>query len=693
MAVDTTLRITELDYISIRENIKTFLSSQEEFQDYNFEGSGLSILLDVLAYNTHYMGVYVNMVGNEAYLDTAQIRSAVVSIAKHINYTPGSRRAAKATINVAITPSITENQVVNTVTLDKYTRLLGSDIDGVNHQFVTLYSNTATKSANTFSFSNVHIIQGEVVTRQLLMSANNTKRMFEIPSANVDTDTMVVTVQESSSNTDTHTYTKTDGLVELTGNSKVYFLEENDRGNFVIQFGDGYIGYKPRNGNIVIVTYLDTIGITANNIREFTFVEPIGGLFSDNVAVTTVTNSYGSSDRESIEDIRFRAPYYYKSQGKAVTEDDYAAVLVKDFSYIDSVSVWGGEKNDPIMYGKVFIAIKPKGNYFLTNLEKETIKNKLVSDRTILTVVPEIEDPDYGYLIIKGTVYYDSALTSKTSGEILTLARAAVYDYNDEVLGNFNSTFKKSQLQNYIEDADKSITSSEIDVYMQKQVKITTGATKTYEVKFHSPIRKSTTVGEISTYPTIEVYDASGVPRDVIFEEKLEIPTSLDSIEILDGGSGYLTAPTITITGDGSGAAATATIQAGRVVSISLTNAGSGYTSAGITITSNDNGSGAVAKARLSAEFGTLRSVYYDDDGERIIVNDNAGTIEYSAGKITLTNLKAYSVEENSYYREDYLAINAPMELETIKPTLNRIILIDEDDSKSTQLEAVADSE
>jgi hypothetical protein len=236
------LRITELDFDSIKNNLKTYLRSQSEFTDYDFEGSGMSVLLDVLAYNTHYMGYYVNMVGNEMFLDTAQIRSSVLSHAKLMNYVPGSTKGAESHIDVLVTPSGTEDQVSTTITLEKYTRLLGTDKDGVNYPFVTTYSNTATKSSGSFRFSNVNIKQGEVITQQYLMdSSSNPKRRFQIPSANVDMESIIINVQESSSNTDTKTYTLAQDITEITANSTIYFVEEDENLNYTFYFGDNVL--------------------------------------------------------------------------------------------------------------------------------------------------------------------------------------------------------------------------------------------------------------------------------------------------------------------------------------------------------------------------------------------------------------------------------------------------------------------
>ena len=250
------LRVSELDFASIKENLKTYLRSQTEFQDYDFEGSGMSVLLDILAYNTHYMAYYLNTTANEMFLDSAQLRSSILSHAKLMNYVPGSPQGALSKINVTVTPSNSEDQASTTLTLNKYTRLLGTDKDGVNYPFVTLYSNTAIKSSGAFNFANVVIKQGEVNSIQYQMTPSNTARRFAIPSSNVDTTTVVVNVQESSSNTDISTYTLADDITEITANSKVYFLEENENSEYTFYFGDDVIGKKPRNGNILSLIHI-----------------------------------------------------------------------------------------------------------------------------------------------------------------------------------------------------------------------------------------------------------------------------------------------------------------------------------------------------------------------------------------------------------------------------------------------------
>lgn len=686
MSANSTITITDLDFNSIKNSLKTFLRSQSKFQDFDFEGSGMNVLMDILALNTHYNAYYLNMVGNEMFLDTSKIRQSTVSHAKLINYIPESSHGAETKVNIVVTPSAVEDQVTNIITLEKYSRFIGSDIDGVNYPFVTVNSNTATKVGNSFTFSNVVIKQGDVVTRQFLMSSSNTKRRFELPSANIDTKTLVVSVQESTSNTLTTIYTEAEDLTEITANSAVYFVEENEKGNYTIYFGDDVIGKKPKDGNIINVTYLDTLGSIGNKINAFSIVTSVGGLYNDNVSVRSWGATYSGTDKETIDQIKYRAPYYYSAQNRAVTEYDYETLITKDYPNIDSVAVWGGETNDPPIYGKVLISLKTKENYVLTNLEKERIKEDLIRNRNVLTVVPEIIDPIYTYVLVRGRVYYDSNSTSLNSGDILNYVRAAVGDYRTDNLNKFNSTFRKSTLQQYIENSEQSITGSDIRTFLQKRVELTLNQTKNYTFDFDVPIKKGDIRIALSSYPAVTVVDKNFVPRNVFFEEVPSINSGIAGFNIISGGINYSSPPTLTIVGDGVGAKAIARVAGGRIVSVEMTNKGTGYSRVAV-ILSGEVGSGARIEPILETRVGNLRTYYIKENGEKAISNDNAGTINYDTGRIVLTSLTPTSLVTNSYYDTNILTLSAPVDNEIITSSQNRIIDIDETDPIAIQID------
>lgn len=686
---NTTLRITELDFLTIKENLKTFLRSQSEFQDFDFEGSGMSVLLDVLAYNTHYMGYYLNMVGNEMFLDTAQIRNSVLSHAKVIGYVPASKQGSQAIVNITITPSDNEDNNVNIITLDKYTRFLGQDIDGVNYSFVALYSNNASKAAGSFSFANVVIKQGEVVSLQYEMNSQNINRRFEIPSANVDTSTILVTVQESTTNTGTSVYVVAEDIVSLDSNSEVYFIEENESSNYTIYFGDNVIGKRPKNGNIITVTYLDNVGSQANKIGNFVAADTIDG-FRNNVIISSANSSFSGTDKETLDQIKYRAPYFYSTQNRAVTTLDYATLITKDYPNIDSISVWGGDDNDPPIYGKVFLSLKTTDNTLLSNVEKERIKDELIRNRNVLTVIPEIIDAEITYLLIRGSVFYNPTIAGLTNNQLYSLAVAAIQDYEDTELNQFNSTFRKSKLQNQIESVDRSVTGTDIRVFLQKRIDIDTTQTKKYTINANFPIKKGDFNNKISSFPQLNVLDSSNVQRSVFFEEVPSAFTGVDGVDIINPGINYTAAPIVTIIGDGTGATAIARITSGRISSIEITNKGTNYTRATISITGG-GGSEASAGARLESKFGKLRTYYTRTNGEKFIVNDNAGTINYETGLIELISLRTSGTVENDFYNDNVLTFNLPIDREIITPLRNRVLTIDQNDPTSIQIDVIAD--
>jgi hypothetical protein len=683
---NTSMRIAELDFDSIKNNLKTYLRSQSEFQDFDFEGSGMSVLLDLLAYNTHYMGYYLNMVGNEAFLDTAQLRESMVSIGKLLNYVPRSSQGAATKINITITPAPgSEDTAAQALTLDKYTRLLGRDVNGVNYPFVTLYSNTVPKVGGSFSYANVNIKQGEVVTRQYLMDAQNSRRRFKLPSANVDTSTLLVSVQESSTNTFTTVYNQYDDITLVRGNTAAYFVEEDTDLNYVIQFGDNIIGKSPKIGSVVTITYLDNVGAAANAINAFSFVDRIGNKYSSNVSVSPLSPSYGAMTKETVEEIRFRAPYHYTVQNRAVTKNDYESIITRDFQYIDAVSCWGGEDNDPVVYGKVYLSLKPKTNYILTTLQKEQIKENLIRSRNVMTIIPEIVDPDYEYITMTGKVTYNPSKTSRTSEEILTLVKAAVSDYNSKELKRFDSIFRKSKLQSYIESAERSITGSDIQVYLQKRQILNLGVKENLRIKFNVPLRKGDYISKLYTFPEAKVFDLTNILRDVFVEEVPESFTGIEQIVVENPGMNYTTTPTVNIRGDGIGASAIAKIVNGRVSTITIVDKGINYSRANIVI-EGGGGTEATATAILEAKNGTLRTFYLKSNGEKVIINNNAGTIDYNTGEIFLESFNAQSLVANDYYPDDELTFNIPAQSEIIPPLRNRILSIDEGDPFAIQL-------
>jgi hypothetical protein len=688
MPANTTLTVTDLDFDSIKNNLKTFLRSQSRFQDFDFEGSGMGVLLDLLAYNTHYNAYYLNMIANEMFLDTSKLRQSTVSHAKLINYVPESSHGSETKLNVRVTPSENEDQAANSLTLNRYTKFFGASLDGINYPFVALNSNTAFKNDGSFLFPNVVIKQGEVVTRQFFMSPSNTKRQFEIPSANVDLNTVIVTVQESTSSTNTSVYNIAEDLTEITSNSAVYFIEENEDGNYRLYFGDDVIGKKPTNGNIINITYIDSVGSIANKINVFTLSTNVGS-FNDNVIVSSTAATYSGTEKETIDQVKYRAPYYYSAQNRAITTYDYETLVTKDYPNIDSVAVWGGEDNVPVIYGKVFLSLKTKENFFLSNLEKENIKDTLIKNRNVLTVSPEIVDPSYTYIIVRGTVYYDQDATQYDATAIKNIVKAAIEDYKIDYLGKFKSSFQKATLQKYIQDSENSITGSDLKIILQKRIPLTLSQSKNYTIDYGIPIKKGDFSSSVSSYPSLDIVDTNFITRQVFFEETPSINSGIERIDIANGGINYSTIPTVTISGDGTGATAYAKLFGGRVASIVMTNKGVNYTRATVSI-SGDTGTGVSVTPILQSRIGILRTYYLNNNGEKIFVSENAGTIDYDSGIIVLKSLLPVSITSNTYYETNVLTINTFIDREIITSIRNKILDIDVNNPLSSQIEVVS---
>ncbi|NDB82744.1 MAG: hypothetical protein EB127_08395 [Alphaproteobacteria bacterium] len=681
---NTVLRVAELDFDDIKVNLRNFLRSQSQFSDYDFEGSGLNILLDILAYNTHYMSYYLNMIGNEMFLDSATNRNSIVSHAKHLNYVPNSLRGATAIIDLEVVDDIGSSY--SSFTLPAHTKFMSQQIDGVNYSFITMDSYTTTKNVvtQTFTFSNVYLLQGDYITYNVSVDSTNTKRRFTIPSSNVDTSTLVVTVQNSSLDSTLSTYSLADDTTQLTGNSKVYFLEEGDNGRYTIYFGDDYIGKNLIDGNVLKISYLDTDGQLANKANLFTLMDSVGSF--PTITIIPKTAAYGGSDRDTNDKIKFLAPKFYTTQNRAVTKDDYGTLLLKDYPNVQTISVWGGEENDPVVYGKIFVSMKPKTGYVITEYEKDRIVNELIANRSILTVIPEIIDPDYLYFKFDVTVNYDSTLTSLDEASLKQVVKTTISNYNNTDLGNFNSTFRTSKLQNQIDSSEKSFLGSDLNIVAQKRIEPYLNETKNYTIDFNIPLLRGSYKDKLYSYPTFQVYDNQGITRDALIEETPLSYTGVDSIQVLNSGSGYTDSPTITITGDGTGATAKATVVNGKIVSIQVVNTGSDYTAAVVTI-SDSTGSGATATPTLSGQVATLRTYYIQSTtGEKIIINGNAGRINYSTGRINLYNFKPLSISTNPNYSSGVLTINVIPEEKTIHPLRNRLLTIDPEDPIAIQV-------
>ena len=674
------LNITDLDFDQIKSNLKTYLQQQSQFQDYDFEGAGLSVLLDILAYNTHYNSYYLNMVANESFLDTALLRDSVVSHAKTLGYVPYSSSAPKSVVNVTVDSA---NTTPGTLTITRGTGFSSDLVDGISYNFIVLDDVSVTKSDTKFYFENLDIYEGVLVNYDYNYSQlSNPKSVFILPDRGVDTSTITVSVRSNPGNTSSAVYTKSTDILDITSTSAVYFLQEGKNTNYQIYFGDGVLGKALDDGSVISVSYLVTRGDAANKSNAFITNSMIGGM--SNIVVDVVNVASGGSTRESVDSIKFGASSQFLTQNRLVTFKDYESYLKKNYPSVDSLSVWGGEDQSPPAYGKVFISLKPKENYFITETEKLRIVNEIIKPKSIVAVTAEIIDPEYLYIMIENYVQYDKTKTTLSPIAIKNAIRSSLLNYRDTFLNKFDATFVLSKMQDYIDSVDlNSIAGSETILRLQKRFEPTLGVGSTYRIEYNAPLHRGTTTNKL-TSSLFNVYDIDGTLRNVILEETPESFTGLSEILVTNAGSGYTTAPTVTITGDGVGATASAVIVNGRIQSITITNRGINYSRAIITV-SGGNGYGCIATAVLDGRYGTLRIVYFDDNAERQIVNSNAGSIDYDTGLIILTNLKIISLATF----DNLVRLTIESEKGIIKSFRNTIITLDEADTTSITTELV----
>lgn len=474
------IRVTELDFQDIKQNLKNYLKSQDEFSDYDFDGSGLNILLDVLAYNTHYNAMLAHLQANEMFIDTAIKRSSVVSIAKTLGYIPRSSTCSRARVNLVVTPTV--DTVATSLTLFPSVKFTSS-VNNVNYTFNVSDEYTAVKTDGVFTFNNVDLLEGSRISNSFVVASDTVSGPFVIPNTFVDEATLVVGVRSSTTSVDNITYTRATSIIDIQSNSKVYWLEENPDGFYQIVFGDDVIGKKLSAGNVVTVQYISCNGSNANGANSFTLAGTING--ENVVEITLVNKAASGSFKESIDEIRFNAPKYNATRNRAVTSQDYKSLILSEFSRAKSVAVWGGEENQPPIYGKVFITLDPKDGEVITEADKDFISESILRPRSVMSIQHEFVDPDYLYTGFQVDVKYNPRNTVLTPNEIASEIRAGIENYFTNNLKTLEKTFIYSQFVDAIKALLPNIIVGVLaNMKLQRRVDFTENLTNSKTIRF-----------------------------------------------------------------------------------------------------------------------------------------------------------------------------------------------------------------
>ena len=486
------VNFTNLDFAQIKATLRDYLKSNSNFTDYDFEGSNLSTILDVLAYNTYITSYNANMVANEVFIDSATLRENVVSLARNIGYVPRSRKASRATISFFVdTSSIIPTPVSITLKKGPIASTAGS-FGNQSFIFSILEDITVPVFDNIASFNDIEIYEGVVLTTPFTFSSRNPNQKFILPNSGIDTDLIRVSVKPTEQSTISVKYNKQDSLFDIDSESEIYFIQEIEDERYELIFGDGIFGKKIEEGNYIEISYLTTNGSSGNGINQFSYAGRI--TYTRNSIEYTVTSgisllttgliSSGGENIESIDSIKKYAPQIYASQNRAVTANDYETLIPsRIYPEAESISVFGGEELVPPQYGKVFISIKPRSGDFLPNLIKQNIKSKL-KKYAVAGIVPEILDLKYLYVEVDSKVYYNTNLVPSSSF-VSSIIQNNVNTYADSTeLNRYGARFKYSKFLKIIDDSHESVTSNITKVQMRRDLRVSLNSIAEYSIGF-----------------------------------------------------------------------------------------------------------------------------------------------------------------------------------------------------------------
>lgn len=533
--------ITALDYDDIRQNLTDFYRSQTVFSDYDYAGSGLSQLINILAYNTHYNAYLANAVINEGFLDSAVKRGSAISRAKESGYTPRSSTSAIAIVDIMIPAPVNSPGIL---TLEKYTPFTSS-VGGNSFKFYNLDAVTAPIVNGSYTFKRVQLYEGTLITNTFIVTSNNnlSDTTFTIPNANVDTGTIEVIVQQSATDSRIAVWKQESDFTIIDSSSKVYFVQANAQELYDIQFGDGVLGASLDVGNVVIINYLVSSADAANVASTYPQTFSCGGIGGNTgLVINTIQNSIGGMPPETIDEIKFRAPLAYKSNNRAVTEDDYFEIISKYASAVKSVAVYGGEKASPPVYGKVFISLEPVTGYYIPDTLKKEIAEDVIKSRNMVTVTPEFIDPDYIFLTLEVNLEYDKNQTTLSSADIESAVQNSINNYINTSLGQFKQPFYFSQLSKVIDNSNDSILGNMLAFNIQKRFSVNYGQPSYINCNFGSEVRSGSFFSNAFTYynqneltTAILVDDSAGNLQIQDFNNKTVIIPKIGTIDYVNG--------------------------------------------------------------------------------------------------------------------------------------------------------------
>jgi hypothetical protein len=684
MATNSKLQLTGLDFDSIKQNLQTYLQSQSEFSDYDFQGSALNILLDVLAYNTFYNAYYMNMVANEMFLDSAVLRQSIISHAKLIGYTPRSAICSQTYLNVTITRGISDS--TTSLRLPRFTQFSAQGQNGTAYSYYTVDDTpTIQNTGSTFAFTNVLVKEGLPVTKSFqYVAATNPNASFELTDENIDISTLIVTVQTSTTNPSFQLFTLAQDATQVSTTSNVYYIEESRNGGYTVYFGDGVLGAALVDGNVVKFSYLTTNADAANGCKTFSLQSQILPLSVGSAVLANINApTSGGAPIETISSIKFSAPKSFISQNRAVTVNDYVNLVNQKYPYFNAVNVWGGEQASPPVYGVVYISAVPKNGFTVTQAQQQYLLNDVLKPISVLTVTPQYVPADYNFLNFNINVTYDPNKTTYTPNSLQTAIGKSVSNFANTNLNTFNSSFYYSKFLSAIDSTDTSIYASEAKIYLQKKFIPDLQNSTSYTLTFGVPLHRGTLNDRLYSSPAFNLNDISGASQLSYIEE---IPFSyggIDGVQIVNPGNGYTVSPTLTINGDGVGANAYAVIVNGQIGKVIVDKPGDQYTTATITIGGGGaTGSGAVLTPILLGSVGTLRTYYFDANGTKKVLNNNAGTIYYSNGTIQLVNFGPSAVGSV----DGSLSIYAQPEDSTFAASHNIVLAYNNGDSSALSI-------